>query len=373
MVINRIFTAGKWPDSMRDIIDRFRDIVVQIATPFSTGTGFILPSAGLIISNEHVVRDNSEVVIKSELLGRRLVRVLFTDSRLDLALMALPEAAGIPAVRIASAVRPKAGDAVLAMGHPFGLAFTATKGIVSGSNHEQEGVQYIQHDAALNPGNSGGPLVNMAGEIIGVNTFTIQQGSSLGFSLPSEYLIDTIQVFKTGGGQVGVRCSSCMRAIFEDTIDRGYCPNCGVKVQLPSMVKPYEPIGMALTIETLLEMGGHDVRLARRGPDAWEITQGSAAISISYYDRTGLITGEAHLCRLPAENPQEVYAYLLRENYRLEGLTLSVRGQELILSLVIYDRYFNPETGLSLFQKLFERADYYDNYLVEQFGAQGKV
>jgi len=359
--------------AMREIIERFRDIVVQIATPFNTGTGFILPGAGLIVSNEHVVRDNREVVVKSELLGRQLVRVLFTDSRLDLALLAAPESAGIPDLSMAATDSLKAGDEIIAMGHPFGLAFTATKGIVSGRNHVQDGVFYIQHDAALNPGNSGGPLVNSAGELVGVNTFTIQQGSSLGFSLPVSYLNETIAAYAAGGGQVGVRCPSCMQAIFEDTIDRVYCPNCGMAVSLPSMAKPYEPLGMALTMETLLAMGGYDVRLARRGPDAWEIVAGSALVSISYYERSGLIAGEAHLCLLPKTNPQRVYAYLLRENYRLEGLTLSVRGQEIILSLVIYDRYFNAATGLELFRKLFERADYYDTYLVEQFGAGWKV
>ncbi|MBK9018451.1 MAG: trypsin-like peptidase domain-containing protein [Saprospiraceae bacterium] len=231
---------------------------------------------------------------------------------------------------------------------------------------------YIQHDAALNPGNSGGPLVNEQGVVIGVNTFIVNGGESMGFSLPVRYLAESLALWQQGKGKVGTRCANCATAVFEDTVEGGFCPNCGAQIELPSDAEVYEPAGIARTIEEILEKCGHDTRLSRRGPSVWEVRNGSANIFLSYYEPNGLIAGDAILCDLPSTNIQPVYEYLLRQNYEMETLSFSVRGQEIVLSLVIFDRYLTLETGMKLFRYLFEKADYFDNVLVEQFGAGWK-
>mgnify|MGYP001591587247 CR=1 FL=1 len=134
----------------------------------------------------------------------------------------------------------------------------------------------------------------------------------------------------------------------------------------------FQANGINRIIEEILKNAGHDPRLARQAPNSWEITQGSARISISYYEPGGLISGDAMLCELPKEHSKQAYEFLLRQNFELEGLTLSVDGQAVVLSLIIFDRYLNLETGQRLFQHLFEKADYFDNILVEQFGATWK-
>ncbi len=357
---------------MREVIERFRNIVVQIATPFSTGTGFLLAREKVIATNAHVVLGNREVVIESGILPRQMARVLFLDERHDIALIEAPEIADAPEALLALEISLKAGDTIIAAGHPFGLQYTATQGIVSNTQQEQDDISYIQHDAALNPGNSGGPLINENGEVAGINTFMIRNGNSIGFSLPASYLLEAIRAFETGGGEVAARCPSCSNVVFESKIEGRYCPHCGAEVTLPSRAEEYEPIGMAYTIETMIQRCGHDVRIARRGPDSWEILQGSAVIEISYFEKNGLIIGEALLCLLPSGNINALYEFLLQQNYLLEGLTLSVRGHEIVLSLLIYDRYLNVETGVLLLQKLCEKADYYDDILVNRFGASWK-
>lgn len=357
---------------MKEVIEKYRNVVIQIATPYSTGTGFCVREAGLIITNEHVVRGNRRVVVDGGELNKQLVEVRYIDPKYDLAFLEIPENVSVPEVRFGDSSLIAEGDTVIAIGHPFGLKFTATQGIVSNTMHQLNDINYLQHDAALNPGNSGGPLVNKAGEVIGVNTFVMRDGNSIGFSLPASYLQTTIEEFKAAGGQTGVRCSSCSNLVFEHTADGGYCPFCGAQVELPSEVEEYEPAGVARTVEEMLEKVGHNVQLSRRGPNNWEIQEGSAKITISYYEKTGLITGDAYLCLLPKENIKELYEYLLRQNYETESLTFSIKGQDIILSLLIYDRYLNVDTGLKLFEHLFERADYYDNILVEEFGASWK-
>jgi len=359
---------------MKDVIERYRDVVIQIATPYTRGTGFYLSEPNLIVTNEHVVRDNREVVLESRGTSKQLSKVLYLDPKYDLAFLAVPEAFNLPKIQLAGHPNLVEGDTVLAIGHPFGFDFSAKQGIISNRAQDLDDVTYIHHDAALNPGNSGGPLINLRGEVVGVNTFIAKDGNNIGFSLPVEYLKNTIQEFKKGEGREGVRCYSCLNLVFETTISQKYCPHCGAKVQLPSQAEVYEAIGVARTIEELLKKAGYDVRFSRRGPNNWEIEQGSAKILISYYERTGLIVGDAYLCVLPKQNIEPIYEFLLRQNYEMSGLTFSInpKGHEVILSLLIYDKYLNIDTGMKLFQYLFEKADYYDNILVEKYGALWK-
>ena len=83
--------------------------------------------------------------------------------------------------------------------------------------------------------------------------------------------------------------------------------------------------------------------------------------------------GDAFLATLPRKEIKPIYEYLLRQNFSIEGLTFSIKGQDIILSLLIYDRYLNLETGKTLFNHLFKKADDYDNILVEQYGASWKL
>ncbi len=358
---------------MRDIIDFFRDVVIQIATPYSTGgTGFYLKAFDLIVTNEHVVRGNRNVVIDGEKIRKQLVKVLYTDEKYDLAFLEAPKDADLPEVELGDEEKIVEGLPIIAIGHPFNLKYTTTQGIISSTLHEKDDVPYLQHDAALNPGNSGGPLISKNGKVVGVNTFIIKNGDNIGFSLPVKYLKKTIEEFAASEGVVGSRCPSCSNIVFENTVDNDYCPYCGTTIELPSRIEIYEPIGVAYTIEQMLKELGHNVELARSGPNVWEIQKGSARIHISYYERNGLITGDAYLCLLSKNNIKPLYEYLLRQNYEMNGLTFSIKGQDIILSLLIFDRYLNVETGMELLNRLFEQADHYDNILVEEYGASWK-
>ncbi|HFA49513.1 MAG TPA: trypsin-like serine protease [Bacteroidetes bacterium] len=359
---------------MKEVIENYKNVVIQIATPYSTGTGFYLKEAGYVVTNEHVVRGNREVVIDGNLFKRQMATVLFTDPRIDLALLECPKGGALPAVQLANGKEISEGEQVMAIGHPFGLKFTATKGIVSNADHKENDIRYIQHDAALNPGNSGGPLISMDGAVVGMNTFIIHDGDNIGFSLPAAYLEETLNDYKKeSAGQIGSRCINCQDLIFENIVEEdGFCPNCGSKIRLPNQEEEYEAAGIAQTIENILEECGHEIKLARRGPNLWEVIQGSAKIYVTYYEPNGLIAGDAILCDLPKKGIKKVYEYLLRQNGKIEGLTLSVKGKEIVLSLIIFDRYLNMQTGLELFQRLFHKADEFDNILVEEYGCRWK-
>jgi len=358
--------------NIKDFIELYRNVVIQIATPYSTGTGFYLKEYNLIVTNEHVIKGNSKVVIEGVNVKRQMSKVRFTDPLFDLAFLEVPESMSGPNVKLGIDKIIDEGEQIVAIGHPFGLKYTATKGIISNKDHKHNDVDFLQHDAALNPGNSGGPLICMDGKIIGVNTFVIRNGNSIGFSLPVKYLEETIAAFNKADGNIATKCSSCFFMVTDKNIDHKYCPNCGTKIEFPTAADEYEAAGIPKSIEELIIKTGNDVQLARRGPNNWEIQQGSAKINISYYAKTGLIIGDALLCLLPKENIQPLYEYLLRQNFKIEGLSFSVKGQNIVLSLLIHDKYFNSEIGIKLFKRLFEKADHYDDILVNKYGGQWK-
>ncbi len=354
---------------MKEVIDLYKKIVVQIATPYSTGTGFVVKSANLIVTNEHVVRGNAKVIIEGAVFPRQISNVVYIDQKYDLAFLTCPALEEVPSIDLLSTMLVAEGDTVIAVGHPFGLKYTATQGIVSNTRHTHNFLTYYQHDAALNPGNSGGPLVNNLGQVVGVNTFIIQNGNSIGFSLPSNVLVQAIQEFAATDAQFGTRCASCSNLVTEKTIEKRYCPSCGSAVALPNSAAEYVPKGVGKTIEDIISQTGNNVNLSRLGPNSWQVMHGSAKVNLAYHEKTGMITGDAYLCKLPKENIKQIYEYMLHQNYDLDGLSLSITGQEIVLSLVLFDRYLKVETGLVLFQNLLEKADYYDDKLIQEFGA----
>ena len=154
------------------------------------GSGFVVSSDGLILTNAHVVdgSDRVEVTLKD---GRSFAgEVMGTDPLTDVALIKI-EAQDLPAVTFADSDQLQPGEWAIAIGNPLGLDNTVTTGIVSatGRTSAQVGVadkrvNFIQTDAAINPGNSGGPLLNAKGEVIGINTAIIQNAQGIGFAIP---------------------------------------------------------------------------------------------------------------------------------------------------------------------------------------------
>ena len=113
-----------------------------------------------------------------------LSSVWYTDKKHDLAFLQPPPGAAFPALPLGQYESLKDGDEIIAIGHPYGLNYTATQGVISKADRVRQGLHFIQIDAAINPGNSGGPLVNIRGEVIGINTFIIRGGDNLGFAWP---------------------------------------------------------------------------------------------------------------------------------------------------------------------------------------------
>ncbi len=361
--------------TLQEIIEQFRPSVVQIATKGGTGTGFFVGSPyNLIVTNNHVVKDARKVIVKGRSFEKILAPVVFADERYDLAfLLPPPAAAALPGIALGDYSTLRDGADVLAIGHPFGLNYTATQGVVSRADRVQGGIHYIQTDTAINPGNSGGPLVNEHGEVVGVNTFIIKGGDNLGFALPVSYLREALDQYLPVRGEVTLRCPSCTALVTESTLEAGqYCPSCGTKIVFPKSGEGEDapPSGIAKTIEDVLTRLDKNPEVARNGFNRWEVEEGSATIRISYNPENFFIISDAHLCGLPRQNIAVLYTYLLKENYAQPGVLFSLQGDNIVLSSLLYDLDLTTDEGEAAFRNLFQKADYYDGVLMEQYGCR---
>ena len=355
----------------QDIIEKYQDAIIQIATQGGSGTGFYIREFDLIVTNNHVVDNVAEVTIQGKLFAKSLSRVWYTDRKHDLAFLEPPAVAALADIQLGKYEEMKDGDEIVAIGHPYGLNYTATQGVISKVDRIRDGLKYIQIDAAINPGNSGGPLVNEKGEIIGVNSFIIRGGDNLGFALPVSYLKAALLLYQPNRGSATTRCASCDFLVTAANIDsEKYCPSCGTEVILPKLPeKEAAPTGVAKTIEAVLKSLGKDIKLARNGPNNWEVEEGSAKIKIAYNTENFFVAADAFLCQMPnnAARIKPLYQFLLEENYKLNGLVISCNGQNIVLSCIMYDLDITLENGRSQFERLFKTADEYDDMLKRDY------
>jgi serine protease Do len=167
------------------------------------GSGFIIDKAGTVLTNNHVVQDADVVRVKLD-DGRAFdAEVLGRDPLTDVALLKMKGAPGnLPAVPLGDSDALRVGDAVMAIGNPFGLASSVSAGILSARArdiHAGPYDEFLQTDAAINPGNSGGPLFNMQGEVVGMNTAIIGGATGIGFAVPSNLIRNLLsQLQETG-------------------------------------------------------------------------------------------------------------------------------------------------------------------------------
>lgn len=183
----------------------------------SLGSGFVVDAEkGIVVTNNHVIADADEIEVNFSDGSKLKAELVGTDTKTDIAVLKVdPKAKKLTAVKFGDSDKMRIGDWVMAIGNPFGLGGTVTVGIISARNRDINSGPYddfIQTDAAINRGNSGGPLFNMEGEVIGINTAIISpSGGSIGigFSIPAEIAVGVVNQLaefgETRRGWLGVR------------------------------------------------------------------------------------------------------------------------------------------------------------------------
>jgi serine protease Do len=247
----------------------------------SLGSGFVIDGKeGLVVTNNHVIDGADEIIINfHDGTKLKVDKVLGRDTKTDLALLKVTPKKPLPEAKFGSSAAMKVGDWVMAIGNPFGLGGSVTVGVVSAKQRDiQSGPydDYIQTDASINKGNSGGPLFNMDGDVIGVNTAIISpSGGSIGigFAVPSDNAMVVLDQLKQHGetrrGWLGIKVQSITEDIAETL---------GVKENQGALISSVTPKGPAATAgieagDVVLKFDGKDVTTVRGLPKLVAQTQ----------------------------------------------------------------------------------------------------
>ncbi len=207
--------------------DLFRDFNNRRNTPRNSsalGSGFVISADGYIVTNNHVIEDADEITVEFFDGSERAATLIGRDKNVDIALLKVEADQDLPFVTFGNSDVARVGDWVMAMGNPLGQGFSVSVGIISARNRELSGAydDFIQTDAAINRGNSGGPLFNMDGDVIGVNTAILSpNGGSIGigFSMASKVVGPVVDQLKEYGevrrGWLGVNIGNVTDDIAE--------------------------------------------------------------------------------------------------------------------------------------------------------------
>ena len=207
----------------------FEDMFKEFGTPqerqsAALGSGFIIDASGIVVTNNHVIQDADDIIVRVYGDQEFKAKVLGADPLMDIAVLQLETDKKFIPVAFGDSDKARIGDWVIAIGNPFGLGGTVTSGIISARNRSiglTRYEDYIQTDASINQGNSGGPLFDMNGNVIGINTAILGRNGSIGigFSIPSnsaKIVIDQLIEFgETKRGWLGVRIQVVSKEIAE--------------------------------------------------------------------------------------------------------------------------------------------------------------
>lgn len=213
-------------EGFRDFFERFEEFAPEVEREaFSLGSGVIVDPEGFVVTNHHVVAQAEEIHVILQDDTKLAAEVVGTDPKTDLALLKLDAGRTLPYAQFGDSDQARVGDWVFAIGNPFGLGGTVTAGIISARARDINAGpfdDFIQTDAAINRGNSGGPLFNIEGEIIGINTAIYSPSGGnvgIGFSIPAALAQPVIKQLREYGhtrrGWLGVRIQTVTEEIAE--------------------------------------------------------------------------------------------------------------------------------------------------------------
>ena len=358
--------AKSAPDSFADLAEKLMPSVVNIATtqtikttanpfpfqfppgsPFeemfkdfnqpterkasSLGSGFIIDKNGTVITNNHVINNAEDIVVK---VGDKeyKAKVLGADPYADIAVLKIDSKDIFKPVKFGNSDKARVGDWVVAIGNPFGLGGTVTAGIISARNRDINLTRYddfIQTDASINQGNSGGPLFNLSGDVVGINTAILGQGGSIGigFAIPSNAasaVIDQlIKYGETKRGWLGVRIQEVTKEIADvenlKSTEGALIASVGEK-------SPAEKAGLKAG-DIILKFDGKKIDTMRALPKLVSRTEVGKSVDLEIWRNKKLITKKLTLGRLESSEDfkAEMKPKVKTKDTDIETLKITVR------------------------------------------------
>ena len=286
----------------------FEDMFKEFGTPqkrksAALGSGFIIDEKGIVITNNHVIQDSEDIVVRVDGDKEYKAIIIGQDPLSDIAVLQIESKERFEPVKFGNSDKARIGDWVIAIGNPFGLGGTVTAGIISARNRSiglSRYEDYIQTDASINSGNSGGPLFDMNGDVIGINTAILDKGGSIGigFSIPSnsaKKVVDQLIKFgETKRGWLGVRIQIVTAEIADvEKLDE---PR-GALVASVAEKSPSDKAGIKAG-DIILEFDGTQIKEMKELPIIVAQTEVGKTVEVKVWRNKKVITKKIKLGRL---------------------------------------------------------------------------
>ena len=298
----------------------------------SLGSGFIIKEDGIVITNNHVIANAEDILIR---VGDKEynAEVIGADPYMDLAVLKMKTKDKFKPVSFGDSTKARVGDWVVAIGNPFGLGGTVTSGIISARNRQIGLTRYedfIQTDASINQGNSGGPLFNLKGEVIGVNTAIIAPGQSgsigIGFAIPanaaSNVIDQLIKFGETKRGWLGVRIQEVTKEIAD--VEKLKKPE-GALVASVGQNSPAYKAGIKAG-DIILEFDGKKINTMKKLPNVVASTEVGKSVELKIWRNKKLISKRLTLGRLEtSEEFKETKPKIVKKDVDIQSLKIAVR------------------------------------------------
>jgi len=314
----------------------FEDMFKDFGTPekrkaYALGSGFIIDEKGVVITNNHVIQDAEDILVRVNGDKEYEAVIIGTDPLSDIAVLQIKSEDKFIPVKFGNSDKSRIGDWVIAIGNPFGLGGTVTAGIISARNRNIGMTRYedfIQTDASINQGNSGGPLFNMDGDVIGINTAILGQSGSIGigFSIPSnnaKIVIDQlIKYGETKRGWLGVRIQFVTKEIAEATkLDK---PR-GALVQSVATESPSEKGGIKAG-DIILEFDGKLINEMKELPLIVAQTEVGKTVNVKVWRNQREVIKKIKLGRLETSEDFNIKKAEGPKTTVIDGLKITVRA-----------------------------------------------
>ncbi|NUP12263.1 MAG: trypsin-like serine protease [Polyangiaceae bacterium] len=314
---------------------RFAPSVVRVRVATGGGTGWVATKDGLVVTNHHVVDYDQDVVLRTHDGRDSKGRVVRVDARKDVAIVAPLTPLGVPPLALGDARRLTPGDPVIAIGHPHGLEYTITSGVVS-ALRKVRGVDHVQTDAALNPGNSGGPLLDDSGAVIAMNTFGRRDGESLGFAVAIheiQPLIASTQADPTRGPSY--TCHVCEQVL---DLSSERCRGCGTRRRFhdwDDLSSPEVVVADRAAVAIVEELG-FAPSVCRTGQQSFRLETGAGQLSVRIIGKSPYHVAMSVVVARTPERPSTAFLrFLATANDRSVGaVRIALEGDLVTAALV---------------------------------------
>ena len=313
----------------------FEDMFKEFGAPqerqsAALGSGFIIDAKGIVVTNNHVIQGADDIIVRADGDKEYKAKVIGSDPLSDIAVLQLETKDKFTPVKFGDSDKARIGDWVIAIGNPFGLGGTVTSGIISARNRSiglSRYEDYIQTDASINSGNSGGPLFDMKGDVIGINTAILGRNGSIGigFSIPSnnaKIVIDQLIKFgETKRGWLGVRIQDVTKEIANvEKLDE---PR-GALVASVAENSPSDKAGVKAG-DIILEFNGEKIKQMKELPIIVAKTEVGKRVEVKIWRDKKEITKNITLGRLETSEDFKVTEKKTPIESQVQSLKISVR------------------------------------------------